>query len=395
VGADRRLGGARGVPVLSGYAAAYSRFRATEDTVQAHREWLGPSAGPGVGPLAGVVVGVKELYVRSRAGWVSPLPARLEAAGAEVVAVHRAHELGLGLDDPGTRHPLTGQHYPGGSTAGGGVAVAVGACDLALGTDGGGSVRKPAALCGVVGLKPTHGLLDVTGAQPVLTEVDHAGLLARSVAEVAAALAVLAPDAAAAGGRAATLVVVREAYAGLTPHVAAAVGAALTRLRHAGWQVEEASVPGFADLVTHHGTIAAHGFAAAWSTLATPPAVRSAAVAAGVRRMLAQPGSATLAAREQAAAALDRLTALTAGGAVLAMPTTPLEAVPMSGYDPATLLPRYCRNTAPFNLTGQPALSLPVPVVVGQLPVGLQLVGASGHDTRLLAVAQEVEAALR
>ena len=122
---------------------------------------------------------------------------RLRGAGAVLVGTHVSHELTCGLDQPPTRNPWALDSYPGGSSAGGGASVAVGSAAFALGTDAAGSVRIPAAMTGVVGFKPTAGLVSAHGVVRHATapSIDNVGILARTVPEVSAVLEVIAgPD---------------------------------------------------------------------------------------------------------------------------------------------------------------------------------------------------------
>ena len=163
------------------------------------------------GPLAGRPFAVKEVisvaglpaaggspaFATHVAGFDATVVERLRSAGAVFVGTQVSHELTCGLDEPPTRNPWALDSYPGGSSAGGGASVAVGSTEFALGTDAAGSVRIPAAMTGVVGLKPTAGLVSAHGVVRHATapSIDNVGILARSVAEVSKILEVIAgPD---------------------------------------------------------------------------------------------------------------------------------------------------------------------------------------------------------
>ena len=123
---------------------------------------------------------------------------RLREAGAEVFATTQCLEYAAGFAHPeigDTRNPRDPSRTSGGSSGGSAALVAAGVCDLALGTDTGGSIRIPAAYCGIVGLKPTYGLLPVDGIFPLSPRCDHAGTLTATVAGAADLLAVLAAPA--------------------------------------------------------------------------------------------------------------------------------------------------------------------------------------------------------
>lgn len=377
------------------------RIAETEACLHAYREVFDEPLhlpSPSARTLDGLVVGVKELARRgSDGGFDAPLVQRMLDHGAYVIGTHRAHGLGLGVDDPGTRHPWLTDYYPGGSTAGGGVAVATGTCDVAVGTDTGGSIRKPAAMCGIVGFKPTHGLLPMDGLQPLTTSADHAGLLARDVATIRRCLdALAAPDPVAGNGAGARrqrrLVVIAESLRRIDQEVARTFSAAIALLRQCGYRVDEVSVPGFDRLVDVHATITGYEFAESVTDDAlagqAPEVVAAMTANAGISH------DEYVYAAKAARPVVDRIHKV-AEDAVLMTPTTAIGPLPMKAFSPPLHLPRYCRNTAPFNLTGQPAISIPASARTHGIPVGLQLVGASGQDDALLRTAEAVAATLR
>lgn len=163
------------------------------------------------GPLHGVPVAIKELFdVEGAVGCYgsqvfatristrdSAAVDRLRAAGAIIIGLTRSHEFGWGITTQhshlgSTRNPWNTDRVPGGSSGGSAVAVAAGMVPLAVGTDTGGSVRIPAAFCGVVGLKPTFGTISRRGVVPLAPSLDHVGPMARSVGDLVIALEVLA-----------------------------------------------------------------------------------------------------------------------------------------------------------------------------------------------------------
>lgn len=169
-------------------------------------------AGVDLGPLHGVPVAVKDIIAvkgtrttaASRVLLDAPLDAedapvvrRLRAAGAIVLGKLNLHEFAFGDPDPEgpfgvVQNPRKVGHQAGSSSSGSGAAAAAGLCVVALGTDTGGSIRHPASACGVVGLKPTYGLVPLRGVIPLSVHLDHVGPLGRSVADVAAGLAAIA-----------------------------------------------------------------------------------------------------------------------------------------------------------------------------------------------------------
>lgn len=160
------------------------------------------------GPLDGVPVSVKDLFdVAGTPTWAgssalrracgtpaaadAAVVARLRAAGALVLGKTQMDEFAFGTVTPGTRNPRCPERSAGGSSGGAAAAVAAGMGPLALGTDTGGSVRIPAAMCGVVGLKPTYGVLPGEGVAPLSWSLDTPGVLSRGVADAALAFAAL------------------------------------------------------------------------------------------------------------------------------------------------------------------------------------------------------------
>ncbi len=168
------------------------------------------AAGQDPGPLAGVPIAVKDLidqagiattngssFPTERAKTTAPCVARLERVGAVVVGRTGLHEYAFGFSSENhwfgpVRNPWDPSTSPGGSSGGSGAAVAAGLVPVALGTDTGGSVRVPAALCGVVGLKVTHGRVPLTGVTPLAASLDTVGPLGRSVADAATAYGAIA-----------------------------------------------------------------------------------------------------------------------------------------------------------------------------------------------------------
>jgi 2-dehydropantoate 2-reductase len=421
--------------------AAYERAERLGRPLNALVSLIGAPERAATGPLAGRPVAVKDIIevagVPTRCG--SPasstepaardatVVARLRAAGAEVFATSQCLEYAAGFAHPDvgdTRNPRDPSRTSGGSSGGSAALVAAGVCDLALGTDTGGSVRIPAAYCGIAGLKPTYGLLPVTGVFPLSPACDHVGTLTATVsgtAELLAALAdpgALAPAGAAAagagapsgGGRGARGRGQQSARGGessdpiftvgvlsaqltdpsVTPAVHRAVTGALAVLAAAGWRLREISAPWLDKL-------------AAWEdTLAVIVTAEAAVVhrgrdweryAEGTRALLGYGASVTSeqfqAAKRQRAELSAAIEASLTGVDVLAGPTVgyqaPEEDPPFgAGADAAE-----SRFTGPYNLTGHPAISIPVPGP--GLPVGLQLAGRRKADLALLRAAAAAE----
>jgi aspartyl-tRNA(Asn)/glutamyl-tRNA(Gln) amidotransferase subunit A len=400
---------------LTVYAEA---ARAAADAADARRR-----ADINLGPLDGAIVSLKDLFdvtgEVTRAGSKvlaeegtpaaadAPVVRRLRAAGAVIVAKTNMTEFafsGVGLNPhygtPG--NPADRARVPGGSTSGGAVAVADGLCDVAIGTDTGGSTRIPAALCGIVGFKPSKRRVPTEGAFPLSYTLDSVGPMARTVADCARADAIMAgegtPDLASV-----PLVGLRLGVAqglplkDLDPTVSARFAAAITALDKAGARLSEQQLSLFDDLRQAN---LKGGFAPpeAYAIHRERLERRGGEIDPNVRVRIARGCEMSASdyveltqVRARLVQALDaRLTDLDA----LVMPTTPIVAPKMSEVaTPETFMPRnflLLRNTAIVNFFDLCAVSLPLPRTDG-LPVGLMLVGRNGHDHRLLRTAAAVE----
>jgi len=372
-----------------------------------------PERAPG-GTLAGRPVAVKDIIevagqptrCGSPASGTAParsdavVVARLRAAGAEVFATSQCLEYAAGFAHPAvgdTRNPVDPSRTSGGSSGGSAALVAAGACELALGTDTGGSVRIPAAYCGIAGLKPTYGLLPVTGVFPLSPACDHVGTLTATVAGAVDLLAALAgPGALApppAGGDGAFTVGVLGAQLtdpSVTAEVHRAVTQALAALAAAGWRLREITAPWLGLLPRWEDALAVIVSAEAamvhqgrdWK-----------AYAAGTRALLdygasvtADQYNAAIRQRGELSAAIE---ASLSGVDVLAGPTVGYQAPEQDPPFGAGADSAESRFTGPYNLTGHPAISIPVPGA--GLPIGLQLAGRRGADLALLRAAADAE----
>ena len=398
--------------------AAYERIERLGRPFNAVAAVIGAPDRAAAGPLAGQPVAVKDIVaiagVPTRCGSPAsdPVPAaadavlvrRLRDAGAEVFAASQCLEYAAGFAHPeigGTRNPADPSRTSGGSSGGSAALVAAGVCDLAVGTDTGGSIRIPAAYCGIVGLKPSFGLVPTLGIFPLSPRCDHAGTLTATVSGTAELLAVLAwraelahaADRVGAYGPAPFTVGVLAAQLAdpaVTSEVAESVAAAIAALTAEGWEIREVRAPWLDQLARWEETLAV--------------IVAREAHLVHVGRDTSTYSEGTLALLEYGAKVTDEQFALAqheqseltvaidsslSGVDVLAGPTVgyqaPEEDPPFGvGDDNAE-----GRFTGPYNLTGHPAASLPVPA--RGLPVGLQLAGRRGADWALLTVTAAVE----
>jgi aspartyl-tRNA(Asn)/glutamyl-tRNA(Gln) amidotransferase subunit A len=413
------------------------------------------AAGEDVGPLAGVPVALKDNLCtrgvpttcssRILEGWCPPYDAtvvsRLHAAGAVVVGKTNLDEFAMGSSTENsafgpTRNPHDPSRVPGGSSGGSAAAVAAGFALLALGSDTGGSIRQPAALCGVVGVKPTYGVVSRYGLVAFASSLDQIGPFATTVGDAAALLEVIAGhdplDATSVPQRAPALLTELDAGVeglrvglvaellgeGIAPDVAARTRQAAEALEAAGAKVEEASLPAAVYGLSAYYLIAP---AEASSNLArfdgvryglrvdAPTtermmvATRTEGFGAEVKRRImlgtyalsagyydAYYGKAqrvrTLITRDFAAA-YERFD-------VLLAPTTPTTAFAL-GEKTADPLTMYLNDvcTIPSNLAGEPAVSVPFGTGDDGLPVGVQVMAPALGEPVLFRAAAALEAA--
>ncbi len=250
---------------LDGRLNAFNTVLEKESLARARRAEEELAAGKDLGPLHGVPVALKDLVdmagvpttYSSKAGSPkrpksdAPLVARLKAAGAVIVGKTNLLEYAYGAVHPDvgqTNNPWDCRRTSGGSSGGSAAAVATGMCYAALGTDTGGSIRIPAAYCGIVGLKPTYGTVDLTGVQALSWSLDHGGPLARSCADVALFLAAITGKRFSARAKDVKglrfgVMKHQDEDKHLQPGVRKAVDGVLARLRKAGAKLKPVSVP--------------------------------------------------------------------------------------------------------------------------------------------------------
>ena len=386
------------------------------------------ASGAPVTALHGIPISLKDLIddagVRTTAGSQvrrhvvattdATITTRLRAAGAVIVGKTNLHEFAFGTtnDDSGfggARHPDDDTRSPGGSSGGSAIAVRTGMSIASIGTDTGGSIRVPAGVCGVVGLKPDWGEIPVDGVVPLSRQLDHIGPLARTVTDAWLVHETLAGRAPGATDQLvpATLTGLRFGLlAGyfdtrIAPDVRAGVAAAVARLARAGAVIEPVEIPHASDI----GPVYLHlvlGDAASYhaATLEARPGDYTAPVRLRLelgRYILAEDYARALRGREVIAGEIDRALE---GRAALLCPTLPVTAPPIGaatvpvGEGEEPVRNAMLRLTQPFNLGRQPALSLPCGVSPSGLPVGLQMVGARGATGALLRTALACERAL-
>ncbi len=395
--------------------AAYERLDRLGRPLNAVAAVIGAPDRSGDGDLRGEQVAVKDIVsiagVPTRCGSpaTSDEPAvqdalivrRLREAGADVFAAAQCLEFAAGFAHPqvgDTRNPRDVSRTSGGSSGGSAAVVAAGVCDLALGTDTGGSIRIPAAYCGIVGLKPTYGLVPVSGIFPLSPRCDHAGTLTSTVAGTARLLAVLAGRAAPSGGETRRkrhtvgVLTTQLDDPSVTPVVRQAVRAALGALSGAGWELLDLTGAWLDQLARWEHAL---GLIVGKEACAVHAGRDTSRYSEGTRALLGFGAGVTQA---QFARALDDQAELTAA-VDLSLAGVDALVGPTVGYQAPFEDPPFGigddngegRFTGPYNLTGHPALSLPVPVPAGDLPAGIQFAGRRDGDFALLGVAAAAE----
>jgi aspartyl-tRNA(Asn)/glutamyl-tRNA(Gln) amidotransferase subunit A len=404
------------------------------------------------GPLAGVPVALKDnMCTRGidttcssqiLAGWKPPYDAtaviKLRAAGAVVVGKTNLDEFAMGSSTENsafgpTRNPLDTTRVPGGSSGGSAAAVAAGFAAVSFGSDTGGSIRQPAALCGVVGVKPTYGRVSRYGLVAFASSLDQIGPFTHTVADAALALQVVSghdphdstsipeptPDLSAVldrgveGLRVGRIV---DLPAGADPDVAERVEVAFDALRSAGATIVDVSVPAFTYGLTAYYLIAPaeassnlarydgvrYGLRVdAADTNAMYSATRTAGFGPEVKRRILLGTYALSAGYYDAyygkALRIRRLMANDFARAyehadVMLTPASPSVAFPFGSKTDNPLAMYLCDTyTIPSNLTGDPAMSVPFGTGIDGLPVGVQILAPALGEPAMLQVAAELE----
>ncbi len=412
-------------PLLNAFITVCAET-AIEQAEQAEREIL---AGDWRGPLHGLPLSLKDVIdtagIRTTAAsrlFASRIPerdaevvSRLKSAGAVIVGKTNLHEFAYGgsglISHYGpVRNPWDTTRIAGGSSSGSAVAVATGMCFASIGTDTAGSIRLPAACCGVVGLKPTFGLISTDGVVPLSWSYDHVGPITRTAADAALIFGVMtaensaapfvaesSPDAEGTSARPASKLRVGVPRAcffdHLHPDVARCIMNALETVRALGAELREMSVP-----VDEDRTVAAaeayayHQHLAGDGAFYQPETLRR--IASGERITASE--------YIRRRRALDQLRR-EAGGLfeeadLIISPTCPVPPPKIADLQndisllrPTELL--MLRNTRPFNVLGLPTISIPCGFDSDGLPVGLQIAGPPRAESLVLRLAMNYEAA--
>ena len=381
--------------------------------------------------LGGIPIAVKDLFdtagIRTTAGstfFAENIPQedafvveKLKQAGAMIVGKTNTHEIALGVtgNNPhyGTaRNPWDTARIPGGSSSGSAIAVATGMALGALGTDTGGSIRIPASLCGVVGFKPTFGRVSLRGVFPLSWNLDHVGPLTKCVKDAAAILQVISvydlidptsvqmPTddyldhlADAVTGRKIALSV-GEYIESADPEVWKAIRAAGPVFEALGCIVQDVNMDWLREAALANKTMTqSDGAAVHRDRLKEHPEM----FGEDIRRRLEDGAKTTstdyILARRTQAEAKKRFEQFFESYDFLILPTTPIPAPTIEGHDAIAQAGRLTRFTAPFNLAGLPALSLPCGFTQAGLPIGLQIVSRAWADAKVLNLGYAFEQA--
>jgi aspartyl-tRNA(Asn)/glutamyl-tRNA(Gln) amidotransferase subunit A len=407
-----------------------------DEAVYDAREVEGELArGESRGPLAGVPIALKDLFdtagIRTTAGSKffrervpdqdATVVQRLRDAGAIVLGKLNMHEWALGVtnDNPhyGACHnPWALDRITGGSSGGSAAALAAGMCFGTLGSDTGGSIRIPAALCGVVGLKPTYGRVSTRGVVPLSWSLDHVGPMARRVTDAALLLDVIAGRDPADPGSAdvptdAYLASIDDGIAGwrigvigddwlgdVDAEVLDAFRVAVDALASAGAWVDGLVAPDLPDAARLNGLMTTADAAAFHrERMERAPDDFGADVLTRLRRGAAHGASDYADARRRQTILRRTFSSwfVEHGGELdaVVLPTTPSAAPRIAGLEAVATAAMLTRLTAPFNFTGLPAMSVPCGVTSAGLPIGVQIVGAPWAERRVLRVGRAYEQA--
>ncbi len=402
--------------------------QARQDARQAEAALRG---GKWRGPLHGIPLALKDLYetsgVRTTAGskfFTDFIPQedaatvqKLKAAGMVLLGKLNMHEIALGLTNVNPhfgacRNPWDLERVPGGSSGGSAAALAAGLCLGSLGSDTGGSIRVPASLCGIVGLKPTFGRVSARGVIPLSWNLDHPGPMARCVEDAAFLLQAIAgydkhdpasvdiptddylahlPD----GVQGWRIGLASDAhFASGEAEIQAAVQAAAQVFAGLRARVEPVEIPNAREMAQANGLmVTADGAAFHRERLQSQPEGFGADVLKRLQQGAAYTSSEYALARHTQTLARRQFELFFEDYDLLLAPATPVAAPPIEGPDALEQARLLTRFTAPFNLTGLPAISIPCGFTRQGLPIGLQLVVRPWAEARLLRAAYAYEQA--
>jgi aspartyl-tRNA(Asn)/glutamyl-tRNA(Gln) amidotransferase subunit A len=367
------------------------------------------------GPIHGIPIAIKDLFatkgIRTTCGsslfedWIPDKDAaavtRMLDAGAVLLGKTGLHELAYGNSSINpffgpVLNPWATDHDPGGSSGGSASAVAAGLAYAALGTETGCSIRQPAHCCGVVGYKPTYGLVELDGVQPLVPTMDHVGPLTRSVEDAAMMLGALTNredvDCSGAAVDAMTIGVVRAFFFDGHSDVIEVVDAALDELRVLGVNMVDLELPD----VTRAIREARATFREAFTVYAAQLGQKPDAFSEDLRTRLAESESISekryAQAQEFRCKFTDEVEELMTKCDVLVAPTATIAAAPINER-PEDYRRNGWKNTGISDFTGQPSVSIPCGFTEKGLPVGIMFTGRLFGDQTVLQIARAIEQA--
>jgi len=373
-------------------------------------------------PLFGIPLAVKDLYntkgIRTTSGarfFADHIPQedayvvqKIKQAGAQIIGKANTHEIALGVTNNNPhfgacRNPWDITRTPGGSSGGSAVAVATGMALAALGTDTGGSIRIPAALCGVVGFKPTYGRVSLRGILPLSWNLDHAGPIARKVEDAALMLQVMGGYDELDPSTVKTLpgdysshlrdtmkerkiaLAVGDYIEESDPEILEAVRKAAEILKEQGASIKEVNMDFLREAAVANALMTqADGAAFHRDRMKEHPDWFGADVRLRLETGAAFTSSEYILARRTQSEIRRKCELLFDEYDALLLPTTPIPAPILEGENALERARQLTRFTAPFNLTGMPALSIPCGFTKDSLPIGLQIVSRAWNEAGVL-----------
>jgi len=380
-------------------------------------------AGNDRGALHGIPIGIKDiihvsgyptrcgspLYPTTPVSTDAVVVQNLRSAGALIAGKTTSHELACGVVSAPASNPWNTNYIPGGSSGGSGAAVAAGLVPIALGSDTGGSIRIPASLCGVVGLKPTYGLVSVQGVEPLSSSLDHLGPLGATVADCAHAMNALTKGATTSDycetlgqgvGGMRFGILTDAPFSPMQPDVEKAFFDAVDVFRSLGAECVPVSIPELQYvLATEFGIIPLEAFLHHAESLRKHPAdidpsirtllIAGAVIPASIHRRASRARVVIARAMNEAcnSARLDALLSPTLPAVAAAKTVSEFIYGDISEHISVS----YVRTTAPFNLSGQPAISVPCGRDSNGLPIGLQVATRPHRDDLALRIAAAYE----
>lgn len=365
---------------------------------------------PRTGALAGVRVAVKDNIAVGGLKWTAGLPLlvdrvaaadapvveALREAGARIVGTVTTDSAGFGMMTPGVVNPLARDRTVGGSSGGSAAALAAGLADVALGTDTAGSVRVPAACCGLWGLKPSFGRVPTDGVTPLSFTFDHVGLLATGLAGLSRAFDVVsAGEGDIGGGRRIGFDPAR--LMGTDEAARVAIEEVLQRLAAEGHELVEVELPDRYRLAEVHGIIVCSEARSIWSqhwprdaSRFSETARRSLEWAASIADDEVAEARAQLAEmRAEIARVFEACDAVLGATIAVTVPAVGARKVVLDGKIVPVVM-GLLAETCPWNVSGGAALAVPLARADGGIPISLQIATARGGDEQALALAQRL-----